>query len=280
MLAQEVGAAGSQHGAQDDRHDDRVVELPGDRDEVGTRSNGTRVELSDWHGNERVNGARHGFRHGRFASVPSGRARTTAIADEAGASRPRVGLFLLVAERVSAPARRKRPLPREGARCRCTGLIPAQGSVGWKGAVVAPVLLRLVRSLRCALVGGVTAFEQSRPDRAAGRRGRRPAPDQGCAEPGAHQVCSPTTCRVAMFRRFHRLTVAMSSTSAPSCASSKCSAAASQDRVGHLLGPVGDARQRLGQGDRGALELAEVGRVAPGGDGEGSGGRAGALARG
>jgi hypothetical protein len=40
------------------------------------------------------------------------------------------------------------------------------------------------------------------------------------------------------------------------------------DRVGHLIGPVGQAGQRLGQVERGALGFAEVRRLAPGGDRE------------
>ena len=64
----------------------------------------------------------------------------------------------------------------------------------------------------------------------------------GHGEPPAQPPCSPTTCCVATLRRFQRLTVAMSSTSAPSCVSSKCSAAASQIVVGHLIGAVGEAR--------------------------------------
>jgi hypothetical protein len=35
VLTQELGAAGAQHGAHDKRDDDRVVELAGDREEVG-----------------------------------------------------------------------------------------------------------------------------------------------------------------------------------------------------------------------------------------------------
>src|SRR5690242_10228203 len=65
--------------------------------------------------------------------------------------------------------------------------------------------------------------------RAHARLGEGPAHGVRRRTAGAHartayQLCSPAGCFVAMLRRFQRFALAMSSTSAPSWTSSKCSA--------------------------------------------------------
>ena len=84
---------------------------------------------------------------------------------------------------------------------------------------------------------------------------------------GQLQFCGACT-RVAAFTRLKKLVVAIQRTSAASCRSSKCLAAASQNLVGDGVGLVGEARHRLGERERGPLGVAVVRRLAPGGDGE------------
>jgi hypothetical protein len=71
-----------------------------------------------------------------------------------------------------------------------------------------------------------------------------------------------------MCRRFQRLTVSMSSNERGQLRLVEVLGGGVPDRVGDLIGPVGGARQRLGQGQRNSLGLAEVRRLTPGGDGE------------
>ena len=77
MLGEEIRPAGPQKRAQDESDEDRVVELAGDRDEVGDE-----VERHREVGNQRVNEQAPPPGHARVAHEPA--EEDDAVGDEAG----------------------------------------------------------------------------------------------------------------------------------------------------------------------------------------------------